>query len=478
MKIVKNRKNELILFTFLVIFIVSSGYYMLYPVSVTYDPSMHAEIVRIIEFQGYPDTWEPYANNSLTYTPFFHYVAFSLSLTGVHVMDAVRIIGIIAYILIPVSTYFLVSLYFRKNKTIPVISALVMAFIPLMGNIFLLGEFPEVLSILFLILILYSIKTERHLLTAVFTGLAVITHPFMAMVAVVLYIYNIKNIRGESNKTKLLYFLIFIIISSFWAVKYFEIAKNMATDSWQNVVYHEQQPYFWFWEPHQITEFLFGFNQLGYFIFLFSLVGFWKLDDKLLRVFYIFCLVFIIFHLPYSQLKILDLFVIPIVIFAAAGIWTVINLFKGKYKILVAGVIIFVLAYSQVSHFAYVKVHWFTEYSLDDDLLDATLWLRDYDDSFVRIYSDEGSSWIGILSNKNPLEPYVTYLEAFSDSYVEQLNDRDKIKYYINSSEFAELEKILEKYNVKFVFAKENITASYINKVYYNTGWNLYKVTS
>jgi hypothetical protein len=478
MEIVRGRRTELVLFTFLIIFIISLGYYMLYPVSVTYDPSMHAEIVNIIEWQGYPDTWEPYANNSLTYTPFFHYVAFSLSLTGIHVIDAVRIVGIIAYILISISTYFLVSLYSKKNRAVPVISALVMSFIPLMGNIFLLGEFPEVLSILFIILILYSIKTERHTLTAIFTGLTVITHPFMAMVAVVLYIYNIKNVINEPNKTRVLYFLIFIVISSFWAVKYFEIANNMVTGSWQNTVYHEQQPYLWFWEPHQIIEFLFGFNQLGYFIFLFSLVGFWKFNDKLLRVFYIFCLIFIVFHLPYSQLKILDLFVVPIVIFAAVGIWTIINLFKGKYMILVASVIVFILAFSQVSHFTHVRVHWMTEYTLDEDLLDATLWLRDYNDSLVRIYSEEGSSWIGIISNKNPLEPYVTYLETFSDSYVEQLTDRDRIKDYINNSESAELEKILEKYDVKFVFTKDSITADYIKKAYYNTGWNLYEVIS
>lgn len=478
MKILKDKGFELLVFVPLTIMLISLGYYMLYPVSVTYDPSMHAQIVNIIGEQGYPDTWEPYAQQSFTYTPFFHYLAFLLSLTGIYVIDAVRIIGILAYILIPISTYLWVSSYYKKNKVIPALSALVIAFLPLMGNIFLLGEFPEVLSIELLILLLYSIKTKRHFLVALFAGLTLLTHPFMVLVAVVLFLYNIKNLRGEDNKTKLLYFLIFAIVSGFWAIKYWEIMGNIASGTWHNVVYNTQQPYLWFWAPHQILDFLFGFNQLGYLVFFFSLIGFWKIKDRFLRVFYLFCLVFTIYHLPYTQLKILDLFSIPISIFAAVGIWTIVNLFKKNTKILVVGIIIFLLAFFQVWHYVDVRTRWFTDSTLDNNLLDATLWLENYDESFVRIYSDRGSSWVGILANKIPLYPYITDLEAYSDEYKEQLEDIDKIKESIDNSDTTQLEQLLEKHEIKFMFTSENVTANYLNRVYFNEGWNLYEVTS
>ncbi len=456
------------------------GYYILYPVPLKFDPSMHAEIVNIISIQGYPNTWQPYANNTFTYTPLFHYLSYIPSVFGLSPVDSVMILGILIYMLIPISTYYLV-LSFKKKKQTAFLAAVTISFLPLLGSIFLLGEFPEVLSLLLLTLLLYSINTKRHFLVSVFTGLTILSHPFMALVAIILWLYNFKNLKKEKPKNILFYILILIIITSFWIPKYIQIMGNAASGTWHNSIYDTQQPYLAFWPANEIQIFLFGMHVLTPIILPLSIIGFLFTRNKLLRAFYIITLIFTIYHLPYTQLKVLDLFVIPSSILAALGLEKIINTSKKHNKHLPKAIAIFfiLLMFSfQVTHFMHAKAYWVDiEKSPEIPLAESSLWLRDYNNGFVKIYSEQAPSWVGILSNKIPLEPYITDLEAYSDEYKEQLEYRKNINTSICSSDLVQLESLLKKHDIRFLFTKVNLTPDYLNRIHTNRGWNVYEVS-
>lgn len=248
-------KCHVILFSVLGIVLAGLGYYTLYPYSVTYDPAMHAEIVRLVSIQGYVQTWEPYAQNPFTYPPLFHYLGFVFYLFGLGFVDAVRILGILVFISMPPSMYALVRSY--KGSEVAALSAsLGVVLIPVTATIFILGEFPELLALELIILLLYFKHEGRSKLVALVAGLVVIAHPVMALAGGFLFIYYGVADLPRRSKDALVYIVLFLVVIGFWVPQYAAMAWNVLTGQWriETLGGMYKQPFFWFWRPEDIVD--------------------------------------------------------------------------------------------------------------------------------------------------------------------------------------------------------------------------------
>src|SRR3989338_7962505 len=137
--------KEGVLFIVLGVFLTVLGVYSQFPTTITPDTAMHAEIVEAIGHQGFITTWEPYTENRYTYPPLFHYIAFLLPLEPI---DAVRALGIVLWIVLPIAMYLLLSTFDRRAA---VIGAILIGLVPSFSNVFIYSEFPQLMSMVLLL---------------------------------------------------------------------------------------------------------------------------------------------------------------------------------------------------------------------------------------------------------------------------------------------------------------------------------------
>ncbi len=448
------------------------GYYILYPAGVTPDTAIHTEMAELVKEQGYPQTWQPYADNGFTYPPLFHYLAAFLGFFGLPLVEAVRVLGILVFLSVPVTVYHLAKTY---NKHAALYAAAVSAMIPALSNVFMMAEFPQLLSMEFILLLIYFLRTKKYMHASAATGLAILSHPLMSVIAVIIHLYHFPF--REHARTKILFILIPLIIASFWIPGYMKITENALSGKWANTEYNYppyNQPVFWFWPPETALDFLFGFGFFTPVLIPLALLGFCRTRDRFLRLFFVFSLAFTVFHLPYTQLKILDMLSIPVIILAAAGISSIeLKLGRKQYS---AAFIIIVFAFlfcSQINHYVNAKNLWGNPNVPPDALIESSLWLKDYDSTRQRIYTSRASAWAGVISNKLPLNPDISYLESFSDEYRQQLADWKEIGAGISRK--ADFSQLLKKWNISYLISEENITAGCLRKIH-SGAWNVYEV--
>jgi hypothetical protein len=441
------------------------GIYIHYPVSITYDPAMHGEIVNIILHQGYPNTWEPYANNEFTYTPLFHYLSLVPHLLGLSVIDSVMAVGIILWAFLPLCAYLLGSLYGRK---IALLSAAVSALLPFFSNIFILGEFPQLLAMELLILEIYFLKKGKLIESGIITGLVILSHPFIWIVSVLAYLYFLVP-SSLKNRKNIPYILVPVAVSSVWLPKYFQIFMNMLSGEWENIVFNAEQPNFWFWSLESLSKYLFDLNYFTPVIIILSFIGLLKTRDRFMQIFFVSCFILSVYHIPYTQLKVLDLLTIPSIFLTSIGVKEISNYFK-KYGLIVLAAFVIVMFSFQAYHFYYADKLWFnSDISPEPPLYQASVWLGNYDKNPARIYVDSAPAWVGILSSKIPLEPQISYLERFSRDYLNQLELRNAIKERLESGEnITDLTK-----GIKYLITRERTN---LNEIYFLSGWFIYEV--
>lgn len=443
------------------------GIYAHYPVSITYDPAMHGEIVNIIIHQGYPNTWEPYAVNEFTYTPLFHYISLLVHFLGFSIIDSVMAFGIIIWFFLPLCAYLLGSLYGRR---VALLSAVISAFLPFLSNIFILGEFPQILAMELLILEIYFLKRGKLLESGIITGLIILSHPFVWIISVLAYLYFFIP-SSLKNKKNIPYVIIPLAVSTVWLPKYFQILMNMLSGEWKNIVFNAEQPNFWFWSLESLTKYLFDLNYFTPIIIILSIIGLIKTKDRFMQIFFILTLVFSIYHLPYTQLKVFDVLTIPSIFLASIGIKEISNYFK-KYGLVILIAFVILMFSFQVYHFSYAKKFWFnSEISPEPPLYHASLWLGNYDKNSARIYAESAPAWVGMLSNKIPLEPQISFLERFSKDYLNQLDVRNKINEKLKSGE--DIHDLAEESGVKYVITRETTN---LNEIYSDSGCFIYEV--
>ncbi len=457
------RVAEAVVMGFLVLFLLVLGAYSQWPSTITHDAAIHAEKVVIVGLQGFPRSWEPYAVNGYTYPPLFHYLAFLLPLKPI---DAVRALGIVIFALFPVAVYYLVSTY---NKRAALIAALFIGLLPAFATIAIYGEFPQLLAMFLFVWEWYLLRKGKFGFAGVFCGLAVLSHVFIALAAVIVYFYYLFW-----AKKGIFYYVAPFITAVPWIPNYVRITINALTGKWENVVYNASQPVLGFWSSKQILEWLFGTSGFGPLVLLLAVIGLFFVKERLVKGLFLFCLAFTVFHLPLTQLKIYDLLALPTIILSSIGI---INLkLKEKHLKALLIFIVGILAVLQVQHFINAKENWLNkEVAPDEQLVDAAEWLSGYDNEFVRIYSYKATAWTGILANKMPIEPEVTKLEVYSEGYRKQIAVNNLIKEKLEKGE--DVKGLLDEYNIKYVLIPNEIKIKNgnLSLIYGNMGWDVYQ---
>jgi hypothetical protein len=463
------KDKERILLASLVALSIIMGVYAHYPVSITHDPAIHSEIVNILRQQGYPNSWEPYASNDFTYPPLFHYIVLLFSLVGFPLADAVIMVGIILWAMIPLCAYLLGSLYDRK---VALLSAAVFVLLPFLSNVFIFGEFPQLLAMELLMLELYYLKKGRYLMAGIMTGLVFLSHPFMPIVSFLVYLYFVlPPLFSEKKPLYPLLLLLPFAISAAWLPKYVMIAMNMFSGDWQNVVYNAYQPVFWFWPAETLSKYLFGLDYFTPLILVLSFIGLSVTKDRFIKIFFIACFAFSVFHVPYTQLKIFDVLTIPAALLASFGVIEVSKYFRNRGPLVIIFFVAMLLAF-QLYHFSYAKNVWFDpEISAEPSLQEAALWLGEHDKNNVKVYVDRAPAWFGVLSGKIPLEPEISYLEKFSDAYMKQRETNQKIKEGLKAGE--SIRDLAEQAGLKYVITNEK---SDLSLIYTNSAWSIYEI--
>jgi hypothetical protein len=215
---------------------------------------------------------------------------------------------------------------------------------------------------------------------------------------------------------------------------------------------------------------LFGAQGLTVILFLLAVYGFFKTKDRVLRGVFLLSLGLTVFHIPFTQLKIYDFLAIPVVMLAAIGITRVpLKRFRNPFIVIVVGILVVM----QAQHFQITQKWWLNpEIAPTDELTDAAQWLGEHDDELVTVYAHQASAWVGILSNKLPLNPDITHLEAFSDEYKEQLRYREEIKRALEDG--VPVRGLLAQRDVRYVIAPMELEAQ-LDLLYNNQEWGVYR---
>lgn len=506
-----------LVFIIIFIFQLSLALYSQFPTTITPDAAMHAEIVEIIKTQGFVRTWEPYAPNEFTYPPLFHYLAFGLTLFGLSAIDAVRALGIVVWLMFPVATYLLVGTY---NKCVvgeceagghgehgagvhcgwgPVVAAMLIAVVPSFSNIFIYGEFPQLLAMLLFVWQWYALRKGRYVTGAVLCGLTFLTHVFVPLVSILLLLYYFPRMVRRCRICSLKYPLIVFIVALPWVPRYIIIIQNALLGAWENAQYNAVQPVFGFWPAETIIDWLFGVHGLTVFMVPLALLGFFRVKDRWLRLFFAFGLVFTVFHIPFTQLKIYDLFVLPVIVLASAGIVEVVGRVgvrlnemdrfgverrKGGVGVMGAVAVValvVVMGVLQVQHFQNAWVNWFNpEIAPTPELADAAQWLGEHDKRAVRIYAHQASAWAGVLSGKLPLNPDINYVEAFSEEYKKQLYWQQKMRKLFleggnRNESVGDYSDAAREYDVLYLLLPLREEIGGLRKLYNNGVWAVYE---
>src|SRR3989344_4834157 len=307
----------LLLFTVLGIFLSILGVYSQFPATITPDAAMHAEIVESIGHQGFLTTWEPYTSNSYTYPPLFHYIAFVLPLEPI---DAVRALGIVLWLVMPIAMYFLVATYDtvqrERRKRAALVAAFLVGLVPVFSNVFIYGEFPQLMSMILILVEWYLLRREKLTAAGAMVGLIALTHVFFVLVAGALYVYYLWLHRT----VKVRHVVMPALVALPWSWAYIQIVKSVLAGTWENTRYNATQPVFGFWQWQTIYDWLFSVHGLTAVLFGFAVYGLFALgvsDRKLrdesrtnrlrrdysLQGMFVLCVLMTIFHVPFTQLK-------------------------------------------------------------------------------------------------------------------------------------------------------------------------------
>jgi hypothetical protein len=245
----------------------------------------------------------------------------------------------------------------------------------------------------------------------------------------------------------------------------------MISGEWKNVVYTAEQPNFWFWSLEALAKYLFDINYFTPIIIILSFIGLIKTKDRFMKFFFLACFIFSVYHIPNTQLKIFDMLTIPSAILASVGILEL-SRYARKYRMIVITIFILTMFSFQTYHFYHAKNFWFIpDVSPEPPLYMTAIWLGNYDKDPSKIYVDSAPAWFGMLSNKIPMEPEISYLEKFSEDYLNQLELRRMIKERLESGE--DIRDLANQAGLKYVITKEQTSLS---QVYSEFGWFVYEV--
>lgn len=450
------------------VFLFCAGYYVATPLTTSYDPAMHAEIVDpIIATQIYPTSWSPLADTGYTYPPLFHWIAFVLSRTGIEPIKVVVFLGIVLYALFPLLVYFIGSLWGRKTG---LLSALAGAGLMSWSAVFLAGEYPQLLAMDLSVVFLYFYLRRDFIKSGVFLGLVALSHPFvpvyLSIFIVVVSLFNLSRNFGKRNEIARNFVKccgIALIIALIWLPQYFAITYSATTHQWRNVR--------WYYAPGfvglgEIGAFFFSFGpdgKISPIVFIFSLAGAGyilanrrrKNEDTAILTLFVFTVLFSVFHIPGTQYKFPDMLSLAIPPLSAVGAIILPGRLKVRKFFRKAAVSLLVFAAFFAMYGILISAaHPYRQTAVPaQNSYDAALWLRNYDPEYSRIVkTGDDEVWFSVISHKYAMDPMVTDLEVLTENTKRQMDDRGTIIERMNNSE--PVSDLAGKYGIKYVITE------------------------
>ena len=483
---------------YLIITVVFSAYLFLIgcisvtPVTTSYDPAMHAEIVDpIILTQLYPMTWSPLADTGYTYPPLFHWLAFLVSRFGIEPIAAAVAIGVILYAVFPIFLYRLGSLWGRK---IGLLSALSGTAISAWSAVFLAGEYPQLLAMNLSVVFLFFYMKKDYLKSGIFLGLTALSHPFVP-VYLALFVFICMLIEAaKKNRASCIFSLkclaVALIVASVWLPQYVSIVQSASTHQWRNVRWYYRPG---FVDADGLNSLFLSFapgTKINPVIFLLSLAGAGAILKESLKkggkgnknkisgkthllALFLFTLAFSIFHIPGTQYKFPDMLSVSVPVLFATGVYHILAGIKnnGYAKGLFITLVAFVLLFSVYGIGGMVS----SSYSYrqkavsTDSAREAAMWLRSYDPGYSRIVkTGDDEVWFSVLSHKYAMDPMITDLEVLTDGTNAQMRDREIIVEGVVKG--GPVSGLAEKYAIKYVITEGIEPAAGEGRLIYEKG--------
>ncbi len=450
-----------LLFVLIVVYLFIIGFWVNMHFTVD-DAAIHAQSIEITKEQLYPSTYEPVTNIKFTYPPLFYYLGCFLTFFNLSALKASQLLGLLSFVLFPFSIYLLTKIWSERAALFAAIASTVSCSLVI---VLLLSEYPQILAFDFLILGLYFSFSKRYILSGVFFGLCIITHPFMGFItAGLIFSFIIFKFVKERNNIKNVFktVSISILISLIWLYQYILIFLNMWQGSWHNVKWYSIQG-FGFVSMNGFWDMILRINPFIFFVSIFGLyfmIKKFKVNKEfsfiLLFIFFL-CLFFNIYHFPPAQYKFLDLWIIPITILFGIGCEGLIKDSVKKFNLNIKLIIIPLLIISSIFPFFEILEYHSNFSAISPKIENYAHWLGDYDKEKSRILLAINSSKknkenlnfnseliFSQISNKIPLDGTISDLEAYTPEYKEQLNDRETVINNFSST-------LADKYKIKYI---------------------------
>jgi len=401
------------------------------------DVAIHASLTKIVSKNIYPFDYLPLSDTKFTY-PILFYLNSSPFLIFVSI-NAVRIVGLFAFLLFPICIYLIGTLF---NKRVALISMLFSVLISNFTILMIFSAFPQILAFDFYLLFVYFYLREKHNYSGIFLGLTILTHPFVAFlsfVSLIVFVFIYKD--RKIIKTATIAFLISLI----WIYQYFLIFIHAITGTWNNVRHYGNAGLI---TINDGISYVLRLNPAFIILAIISFFIMFKERDKKTLYFcalFLISFVFSIYRLAPAQLKFLDALTI--------GADFVIRKLDSKlfnvifsFLILVSAIFPILTVYDYNSKYS----------AIDKKEIDAAKWLKEYDktESMIVFMGEQKTETVfAAIANKIPLGGIISDLEGYTDHYKEQLREREKIIRGDLS--------LLEKYGVKYIVGECNLNVIY-----------------
>ncbi len=471
----KLRRHAYLVPAVLSVYLLISGYKIINPLPLTYDPALHTEIASyVIGNSFFPSTWAPLADVKYTYPPLFHWIAFLLSASGFETYKIVIFTGLFLYALFPISFYIYGRAFGEKEAVLFSFFGAIQASLI---EVFAAGEYPQLLSMNLLVIVLYFLEKKNYLNAGIFSGLTVLSHAFTALYTAALIAIHYFLVRKKiKSEHAFVFILAAFLMSVAWLPRYMEIADNAINNRWENTI--------WYYKPgfvgaEKISDMFFSVmpgSRMGGILLLLSAAGIFYLRTKKIYfpiAAFVFTLIFTIFHAPGTQYKFPDMLAIAVTPLAAMGVF---NLSKkaslGKFAVL--GAMMLMVAFNP-----YVNATNLHNCCVSKDIpnqaqTNLAEWIKNNDTSRSSMLVDgDHEVWLALIAHKYPMNPRISELEVFTDNYRQLLDGRKNAIDEIRKGH--DPAKILSEWGVEYIVTENSLNSSYFRVIREENGTKLYK---
>ncbi len=456
-------------------YLLLSGHNIVNPLPLTYDPALHGEISSyIIPEHFIPATWQPLSDVVYTYPPLFHWTSFLFSASGIEIYTIVIVLGLLLYALFPVSFY-LYGLSFGKKEAI--LFSLFGAVQASLIEVFAAGEYPQLLAMNLLLIVLYFLNKKNYANAAVFSGLVLLSHTFifLYMAALLLFYYLIHNKKIRIGDV-VSFLLVVFFISLVWIPKYFNVIDNATKGSWENTIWYYQGGFVGLEKINSMFFSVMPGARMGVILLFLSCVGIaclHKRKNYFPAAIFLFTAIFTIFHIPGTQYKFPDMLSIATPPIAAIGLLSLLEK-KSFGKLAVLAALLLIIAVNP-----YINANNLRNCCVSKDIPNAeqvilAKWLRGYDIAHGTVAADgDYELWFSLIANKYPMNPRVSELEVFTDNYRLRLSDRLGILNQIKGGVSPDADLI--KWNIAYLVTEELVNSTHFRLIREENATKLYK---